>query len=85
MTGLHFDFQANGNTTVRILRAGQPSASMVWEKPKTVEEKIEAWHEGSAGRGQEIWEYLGWTREQYVVYVEKGELIPAEEANNADV
>lgn len=41
--------------------------------PDEVDARINAWHNG-AGQDQEIYEYLGWTREQYLLWVETWEI-----------
>lgn len=41
-----------------------------------IEEKIELWHMGIGGSFRELYEYLGWTEEQYEKYLEKG-VIPS--------
>lgn len=38
-----------------------------------VENAIDAWHDG-AGPGLELHEYLGWTWDEYKLWVESGEV-----------
>ena len=42
---------------------------------KQIEKMIEDWHFNGAGEGQELHEYLGWTWEEYVTWVNTG-IIP---------
>lgn len=39
-----------------------------------VEQMIEDWHFHGAGEGQELYEYLGWTFDQYAYWALTGEL-----------
>lgn len=39
-----------------------------------LEKKIEDWHFNGAGADQDLWEYLGWTREMYWDWASTGRL-----------
>lgn len=37
-----------------------------------VDDKIDAWHFDGAGTDQTLWEYLGWTEEEYTKWAVTG-------------
>lgn len=46
-------------------------------REKEINDKIDLWHFNLEGQGQELHEFLGWTWEEYVEWVETG-VIPDE-------
>jgi hypothetical protein len=36
---------------------------------KQVDDLIDLWHKGGGGTGKELFEFLGWTREEYFEWV----------------
>lgn len=64
---------------LRVLKKLLPELQARWdaeckrrraEKEKRILDKIDEWHEG-AGKGKELHEYLGWSKEEYAAWVEQ--------------
>lgn len=54
---------------VTLVSADQPATTTL----ENIDDRIDAWHDGDGDEDQPLHEYLGWTREQYAAWVERGE------------
>ncbi|MFA6312778.1 MAG: hypothetical protein WCV99_20765 [Sterolibacterium sp.] len=43
---------------------------------RKIDDYIDAWHDGRAGVGKELHEFLGMTEEEYALWVERPEVLP---------
>jgi hypothetical protein len=55
-------------------RIGNQRSSSPAKSSSEVDKRVDEWHDGKAGKNVELYEYLGWTQEQYRKWVETGEL-----------
>lgn len=51
---------------------------------ETINDLIDAWHQGKAPEGMPLYEWLGWTKEEYSRWIENPRSIPTTEYGRDD-
>jgi hypothetical protein len=61
-------------------RQWQQEAQKIDLTADAIDDRIDAWHD-DGGTNLELYEYLGWTKQQYEIWLYTGELVPESFAN----